>query len=111
MAVASQHVFRSDVLEKHGCILRLTASGDWEPGGEGSREGSTAQFPLPPLDSREQRQGIREQMVKMLRITESLRLEKISKIIQSNHQPTPTMPTAHVLQCHIDTVLGHLQGW
>ena len=31
------------------------------------------------------------------RITESLRLEKISKITKSNHQPTPTMPTDHVL--------------
>ena len=40
-------------------------------------------------------------------ITESLRLEKIA---QSNQQPTPTVPTDHVPQCHIHTVLKHLQG-
>ena len=44
------------------------------------------------------------------RITELLRLAKITKITQSNHQPIPTMPTAHVPQCHIHTALEHLQG-
>jgi len=41
---------------------------------------------------------------------ESLRLEKTSKVTQSNHQPTPTMPTNHVPQCHIRMVPEHLQG-
>ena len=40
---------------------------------------------------------------------ESFTLEKTSEIIQSNHQPTPTVPTAHVPRCHIPTALGHLQ--
>ena len=40
----------------------------------------------------------------------SLRSEKTAKMTESNHQPTPTMPTAHVPQCHIPVVLGHLQG-
>ena len=41
-------------------------------------------------------------------ITESLRWEKTSRIPKSN--PTqPTMPTAHVPQCHIPTALGHPQ--
>ena len=35
------------------------------------------------------------------RILESLGFEKTSKIIQSNHQPTTTMPTNLVPQCHI----------
>lgn len=55
MAVASQHVFGRDVLDQHGCILWLTTSEVWELGGEER----TAQFPLPPLDSRK-RQGTRE---------------------------------------------------
>lgn len=33
--------------------------------------------------------------------SESLRMEKTSKIPKSNHQPIPTMPTARVPQCHI----------
>ena len=37
-------------------------------------------------------------------------LEKTSQITQSNQQPTPTMPTDHVHQCHIHTVSKHLQG-
>ena len=44
------------------------------------------------------------------RITESLRLEKTSKITKSNHQPIPTMPINHVPQCHISTILEVLQG-
>jgi len=44
------------------------------------------------------------------RITDSLRLEKTSKITKSNHQPIPTMPTNHVLQCHISMFIGHAQG-
>jgi len=43
------------------------------------------------------------------RITESLRLEKTSKIPKSNHHPTPTMPTDHIPHCHISMVLEHLQ--
>ena len=31
-------------------------------------------------------------------ITESLRLEKISKIIRPNHQPIPTIPLNHIPQ-------------
>jgi len=34
------------------------------------------------------------------RIIELLRFKKTSKITQFNHQPTPTMPTKHVPQCH-----------
>ena len=26
-------------------------------------------------------------------------------------QPTPTVPTAHLHQCHISMALEHLQGW
>jgi len=37
-------------------------------------------------------------------------LEKTSKIIQSNHQPIPSMPTDHVPQCYIYKSLEHLQG-
>lgn len=43
-------------------------------------------------------------------IIESLRLENISKIIESKHQPTPTVPTDQVPQCHVSVVLKHLQG-
>ena len=39
---------------------------------------------------------------------DSLRLEKITQIIKSNRQPTPTIPTAHVPQRHISVVLEHL---
>jgi len=46
----------------------------------------------------------------MHRSTESLQLEKTTKITQSNHQPTPTMPTNHIPRCHIHTALEHLQG-
>lgn len=41
---------------------------------------------------------------------ESQRLEKITKITMSNHQPTPPMPISHVPQCHISTLLEGLQG-
>lgn len=34
-------------------------------------------------------------------IVVSLRLEKTFKIAKSNHQPTPTVPTSHVPQCHV----------
>jgi len=43
------------------------------------------------------------------RSTESLRLEKTTKTTESNHQPASTMPTDHIPQCHISTVLEHLQ--
>ena len=33
-----------------------------------------------------------------------MRLEKTTKIIYSNGQPIPTMPTSHIPQCHISTV-------
>jgi len=45
-----------------------------------------------------------------LRIIESLRMKKTAKIIQSNHQPIPTMATDCVPQCHINTFLEQLQG-
>ena len=45
------------------------------------------------------------------RIKQSLRLGKISKIIQSNHQPTTTMPTNHVPQCHTKAVPLDLCVW
>ena len=32
-------------------------------------------------------------------------------IAKSDGQPTPTMPTDHVPQCHISMALEHLQGW
>ena len=38
------------------------------------------------------------------KIIDSLKLEKTSKIISSNCQPIPTMPTNHVPQCHIHAV-------
>ena len=44
------------------------------------------------------------------RIIESLRLEKTSHLTNYSHQPTPTVHTAHVPQCHISTALEHLQG-
>ena len=44
-------------------------------------------------------------------IIESVRLENTSKIITSNHQPTPTTHTTHVPHCHISTFLEHLQTW
>jgi len=44
------------------------------------------------------------------RVIRSLKLGKSAKIIQSNRQPIPTMPTHHVPQCHIHMVLEHLQG-
>ena len=34
-------------------------------------------------------------------------LEKTSKIIKSNHHPTPTMLTNHVPQCHNHRLLSH----
>ena len=45
------------------------------------------------------------------RIKESLRLEKTSKIIRSNHQPTPPCLLNHIPKCHIYTFFEHLQGW
>ena len=44
------------------------------------------------------------------RIIESLRMKKTAKIIQSNHQPIPTMASDCVPQCHINTFLEQLQG-
>ena len=44
------------------------------------------------------------------RTTESLRLEKTTKITKSCHQPNTTMPSNHVSQCHIYSFLEHLQG-
>jgi len=44
----------------------------------------------------------------MVWITESLMLEKASKVSEANCQP---MPADHVLQCHISTFLEHLQEW
>jgi len=43
------------------------------------------------------------------RIIELLRLEKTTKIIQSNRQPILSMPTDRVPQCHIYPFLEHLQ--
>jgi len=49
---------------------------------------------------------------KNYRIIESPRLEKTSKIIQSNHAPTTNISLLnHVPQCHISTALNHLQEW
>ena len=49
---------------------------------------------------------------KNCRIIESPRLEKTSKIIQSNHAPTTNISLLnHVPQCHISTALNHLQAW
>ena len=45
----------------------------------------------------------------LYRIIESLRLEKTTKIIQSNHEPIPTVPTNQVSQCHVSMVLQQLQ--
>jgi len=45
------------------------------------------------------------------RITESLRLEKTSKIIKSNHQPITTCLLNRIPVCHIYTFFEHLQGW
>ena len=41
------------------------------------------------------------------RVIESLRLEMTSKIIETNHQP---MPTVHLPQCHVSVVLERFQG-
>ena len=43
-------------------------------------------------------------------VIESLILEQTSKIIQSKHQPIPTMPTNHIPQCHILTVFLNTSG-
>ena len=43
--------------------------------------------------------------------TESLRLEKTSKIIKSNCQPTTTMPAKPSPEVRIYTFFEHLQGW
>jgi len=43
-------------------------------------------------------------------IIESLRLEKTTENIQSNHQPIPTMLTNQVPQCYISMFPEHLQG-
>ena len=54
-------------------------------------------------------------LAKLLRalqlIIKSLRLEKTSKIIKSNCQPSTTMPAKPYLKCHIYTFFEHLQGW
>jgi len=44
------------------------------------------------------------------RITESLRLEKISKIIKSNLQPVTTMPTNHHPACLLHCMDGLCRG-
>ena len=44
------------------------------------------------------------------KIIESLRLEKTSKIIKSNHQSTPPCLLSHVPKCHIYTFFEHIQG-
>ena len=41
---------------------------------------------------------------------ESLRLEKTTKVIESNHQSITTCPLNCAPQCHISTFLEHLQG-
>ena len=51
------------------------------------------------------------QLLLFHRIIESLRLEKTSKIIKSNHQPNTTCLLNHVLKCHTYTFFEHLQGW
>ena len=43
------------------------------------------------------------------RLIASLRLERTSKIISSNH--LPLCPPNHILQFHISPFLEHLQGW
>lgn len=45
------------------------------------------------------------------RILESLSLEKISDIFQSNHKPSTTAMFSCVLKCHIHTVYEHFQAW
>ena len=52
-------------------------------------------------------------LVYWYRITESPRLEKTSKITQSNHSPpTSISPLSHIPLCIcISTFLEHLQGW
>ncbi len=41
-----------------------------------------------------------------IEVMESLRLEKTSEVIQSNHQPIPAMLTNYVPQCHIHSFLN-----
>ena len=43
------------------------------------------------------------------RIIESLKLEKPTKIIQSNHQPIPTMPSNSIPQCDLSMFSEYLQ--
>lgn len=50
-------------------------------------------------------------LVSLDRVIESLRLERTSEIIQSNHQLIHTMPINHVPKCHNCTFLEHLQEW
>lgn len=44
-------------------------------------------------------------------ILELLRLERTSKIIQSNYQLMPVTTLEHVTQCDIYTFHEHLHGW
>jgi len=44
-------------------------------------------------------------------IIDSLRLEKTTKIIESNCQPIATVPLSHVPQCHIYPFLENLQNF
>jgi len=44
------------------------------------------------------------------RVIESLRLEKTSEIIKSNHSSPPCLLN-HVLKYHIHKFFEHLQGW
>uniref|UniRef100_A0A8C9UED2 Uncharacterized protein n=1 Tax=Serinus canaria TaxID=9135 RepID=A0A8C9UED2_SERCA len=46
------------------------------------------------------------------RITESFRLEKTFKIMESNHFPAlPRPPVPHVPKCHLHRAFKSLQGW
>lgn len=44
------------------------------------------------------------------RVIDPLGSEKTSKMIKSNHQRIPTVPTNHIFQCHIHVFPEHLQG-
>jgi len=62
---------------------------------------------LPQLTCHSEGQIIKPQISALwLRITESVKLEKAAKTIKSNHCTTDQVP-----QCHISTLLEHLQEW
>jgi len=45
-------------------------------------------------------------------VSEVHRIIRIGKDLQNQQvQPIPSMPTDHIPQCHISTVLACLQGW